>query len=112
MPLQAGTRLGPYELVVALGAGGLGEGYKAADARLNRLSYFKGSPEPEVVRFIVSSVGQAGAMPVSISPDGRWIVGSKGGAAALGVDAVVLNAVTSQVLIAGNVVTQPFWSPD
>ena len=36
MPLQPGTRLGPYEIVAALGAGGMGEVYKARDTRLDR----------------------------------------------------------------------------
>src|ERR1043165_5542653 len=36
MPIAAGTQLGPYELLSPLGAGGMGEVYRAKDARLNR----------------------------------------------------------------------------
>ena len=36
MPLQAGTRLGPYEIAAPLGAGGMGEVYRAVDTRLGR----------------------------------------------------------------------------
>jgi serine/threonine protein kinase len=36
--VQPGTRLGPYEIVVPLGAGGMGEVYRARDARLDRNS--------------------------------------------------------------------------
>src|SRR5262249_36718247 len=36
MGLAAGDRLGPYEVLDSLGAGGMGEGYRARDSRLGR----------------------------------------------------------------------------
>jgi serine/threonine-protein kinase len=36
MPLAAGTRLGPYEVLSLIGAGGMGEVYRARDTRLDR----------------------------------------------------------------------------
>ena len=34
--IAAGTRLGPYEILSQLGAGGMGEVYRAKDTRLSR----------------------------------------------------------------------------
>src|SRR5215469_4694423 len=36
MPLTPGTKLGPYEIVAPLGAGAMGEVYRARDIKLNR----------------------------------------------------------------------------
>ena len=36
MPLSTGDKLGPYQIVSPIGAGGMGEVYRAKDPRLNR----------------------------------------------------------------------------
>ena len=46
MPLTSGTRLGPYEVISAIGAGGMGEVYRARDGTLNRDVALKVLPEP------------------------------------------------------------------
>src|SRR6266516_3309729 len=45
MHLSIGTRLGPYEILAPLGAGGMGEVYRALDPRLNREVAIKVLPE-------------------------------------------------------------------
>src|SRR4029077_18787050 len=45
MALSPGVRLGPYEILDALGAGGMGEGYRARDTRLERTGAIKILPQ-------------------------------------------------------------------
>ena len=45
MPLATGQKLGPYEIVSPIGAGGMGEVYKARDTRLDRTVAIKVLPE-------------------------------------------------------------------
>jgi eukaryotic-like serine/threonine-protein kinase len=45
MMLVAGSKLGPYEIIGAIGAGGMGEVYRARDGRLNRDVALKVLPE-------------------------------------------------------------------
>lgn len=44
MPLSPGTKLGPYEILSPIGAGGMGEVYQAKDTRLDRTVAIKVLP--------------------------------------------------------------------
>ena len=51
MPLSAGDRLGPYEILAPIGAGGMGEVYRAREPALNRDVAIKVSAERFNERF-------------------------------------------------------------
>src|SRR5580765_192684 len=51
MPVSAGDRLGPYEILARIGAGGMGEVYQARDTRLGRMVAVKISAEQFSERF-------------------------------------------------------------
>src|SRR5215831_6106014 len=51
MPLAPGERLGPYEILTPIGAGGMSEVYKARDTRLDRIVAIKVSKEAFSERF-------------------------------------------------------------
>src|SRR6266852_1978872 len=51
MSLATGTRLGPYQILASIGAGAMGEVYKARDTRLDRIVAIKKSAERFSERF-------------------------------------------------------------
>ncbi len=52
MPLAAGDKLGPYEILTPIGAGGMGEVWKARDPRLNRIVAIKRLKGQHTARFV------------------------------------------------------------
>ncbi len=57
MALTRGTRLGPYEILAPLGAGGMGEVYRARDTKLDRDVAIKVLPDA-----FAHDAGAAGAL--------------------------------------------------
>ena len=59
MPLQPGTTLGPYQIDTPLGAGGMGEVYKATDTHLDRTVAIKVLPASMSWLILLSSNGSS-----------------------------------------------------
>ncbi|MGH9400083.1 MAG: protein kinase domain-containing protein, partial [Thermoanaerobaculia bacterium] len=92
MTLAAGTRLGPYEIVALLGAGGMGEVYRARDSRLKREAAVKVLPaavaaDPERLARFESEARAASALnhPNIVT---IYDVGQEGGAAWIAMELV------------------------
>jgi Tol biopolymer transport system component len=92
MTLSAGTRLGPYEIVAPLGAGGMGEVYRARDARLGREVAIKVLPatlasDPERLKRFEKEARSASALnhPNIVTV---YDVGSEGGTSYIAMELV------------------------
>ena len=83
MPLSPGRRLGPYEIVAPLGAGGMGEVYRARDTGLKREVALKVLPDSftadpdRMARFqreaeVLASLNIPTSLRYTQSKSGRW----------------------------------------
>jgi eukaryotic-like serine/threonine-protein kinase len=75
LPLPLGARLGPYEILSALGAGGMGEVYRARDTRLGRSVALKvvkasGAGDPALLERFEREARAIAAL------DHGWIIGT------------------------------------
>jgi serine/threonine-protein kinase len=101
MPLTPGTRLGPYEILAPIGAGGMGEVYRARDPKLNRDVAIKVLPEAfaadrdRVLRFD----REAQVLAAVNHPNIAQVFGALGPAEA-GSDALVMELVDGEDLAA------------
>jgi serine/threonine protein kinase len=73
MALAPGARLGPYEILSPLGAGGMGEVYRAHDSKLKRDVAIKILPQ-QVTNFPENGLFLE---EPTMTPDGRYLVYSR-----------------------------------
>jgi serine/threonine protein kinase len=76
--LTLGMRLGPYEILAPLGAGGMGEVYRAKDTRLSRIVAVNVLPADVSDRRPIAATDKPVFRGLCVSPDGRWILYSQG----------------------------------
>jgi serine/threonine protein kinase len=72
--MPPGDKLGPYEILAPIGAGGMGEVYKARDPRLNRIVGIKRLKGQHTARFRAGSSRHRGAQSSQHLPDPRLSV--------------------------------------
>jgi serine/threonine protein kinase len=77
MALSVGTRLGPYEIQAAIGAGGMGEVHRARDTKLNRDVALKVLPEtfsadPDRLAALFFMSPNGAVMQVAVEGGATW----------------------------------------
>lgn len=72
MSISPGLRLGPYEVLAPLGAGGMGEVWKARDTRLERTVYNDWVIAPDGKRFLMIKDEAAESAPKHLNLVLNW----------------------------------------